>query len=156
MGQEHHNSTPWLIGAASLLLISSMVFAVLALQNQQFDELVLKLDRYGFTSASKQEMARVATIDALDIPADKRLILQQRTIFLGATPQMVLLALGEPMAEMRLPKTAESAAGTIVMVYRFSEANRPTVLRFDQENLLQAAEKRSMYEVQQLKRFASN
>ena len=68
-------------------------------------------------------------INKLSLTYEEKQILIQKTVFLGATSDMVMLALGAPKERFRAPKTAEFSEG-IVFTYHLPNDAQPTLLRF--------------------------
>jgi hypothetical protein len=108
------------------------VFFTLHIYRPQFmKELILVIDLFGMTDLGRSEQERLAAINRLPITYEEKQVLINRTIFLGATSQMVSLALGTP-SEHR-----EQATGTIY-VYYLPDDPRPTILKFSRDKLVQA------------------
>lgn len=94
-----------------------------------------------------EEVQRRDAIRQLAISEEKKQILMNKQIFIGAGRHMVLYALGSPKRrkDMRTLGRAEIEA----WVYHFDDDYRPTVLEFDQHNLTKAY-KASLIEIEQL------
>lgn len=85
------------------------------------------------TDHLKAEAKRMESIDILPISNEKKNILNNRTIFLGATKVMVRLALGEPL-QQRL-----SSDGSVTYWdYHLNEDIQATRLKFEDNRLVAA------------------
>lgn len=100
-------------------------------------QITLKLDRLGLTPENPVEIQRVSNINKLSISYEEKQILINKTIFLGATPRMVMLALGQPQEGHRTNDDLESKK-TVILVYHLPEELRPTMLKFDEGKLTHA------------------
>ena len=128
-----------------LVILLLLCGAFLYVQNYRKDELekfYLKFDSWGVTQVGRDELQRRAAIDALQ---DQGVIfvqqeaLKNRTVFLGATDQMVLLALGKPIKNPEMNTLNQQ-----VWTYSFDDYGRPTLLYFDKRDgkwILSKAEK---------------
>jgi len=105
---------------------------------EALDQLLLRVDVLGITEVGMKEKKRINSIRALEIPFAQKKILMERTIFMGATRQMVYLALGEPRKAERTKHTPSKQNITERWVYFFREDTRPTVLEFEGEVLVSA------------------
>jgi len=112
------------------------MFYILMYQPRFFDELLLQVDRMGVTPIGENEKKRIAEINTLPITYEEKQVLLNRTVFLGATMPMVVLALGEPNAGKRVNGNPDE---DIVLVYQFKDDARPTLLTFKDGKLTQAA-----------------
>lgn len=102
-----------------------------------YNQVKLKLSRFGFSEQSPQEVQRVSDINRLSISYEEKQILINRTIFMGATPRMVMLALGKPKEGHRMLDKAANKE-VIILVYHLPEELRPTMLRFEENKLVEA------------------
>lgn len=98
-------------------------------------ELIISVDTFGVTTIGQIEKARQFEINHLPITYEEKQVLLNRTVFLGATPRMVALALGEP--KERKKYRAAKGTGT-AYVYYLPDDPRPTILRFEGEKLVHA------------------
>lgn len=94
-----------------------------------------------------EEIQRRGAIRQLAISEEKKQILINKQIFLGAGRHMVVYALGTPKRrkDMRPLGREEMEA----WIYHFADDYRPTVLEFDQHSLTKAY-KASLIEIEQL------
>lgn len=106
--------------------------------------LMIKIDPFGLTPEGAAEKQRVAEIKALPIPYEKKQVLLEHTIFMGATKEMVRLALGDPKKMQR--HTDESGEVQEIWIYVFRLDKRPTMLAFEKDTLA-SAYKGSMLDV---------
>lgn len=112
-------------------------------------ELLLNVDAFGLTEVGAQERQRIAYIRQLDIPYEKKDVLINRTVFMGASREMVYLALGNPRSATKQydpnsKKTLETWA------YYFPEESRPTMLVFE-DGVLSSAYKGSALDIKKSK-----
>lgn len=108
---------------------------------EALDDLLVHIDVLGITPAAQQEQERQAQIRALDIPYEKKKVLMERTVFMGASRQMVFLALGEPKTARYVKGKQAHANGKNVTeqwIFFFKGDARPTVLEFEKETLVSA------------------
>lgn len=108
------------------------LFALKALQPDAFDSLMLTFE---LTPNSKEEKARLDRINLLPISDEKKKILTNRTIFLGASPRMAELALGEPIQRRG---NHDQTPTVDQWIYYFADDSRPTVLEFEDSKLAKA------------------
>lgn len=103
-------------------------------------DLMVHVDVFGITPQASQERERQSQIRALDLPYEKKKVLLERTVFLGATRQMVTLALGQPKDAQKVGKEKRSDGKNVTerWVYYFKDDPRPTVLEFEKETLASA------------------
>lgn len=101
------------------------------------EQVKLKLDRLGLGVEDPGEVKRVAEINRLPISYEEKQILINRTIFLGASPRMVMLALGKPK-EGHKTRDRLSGQESIILVYHLPKDLRPTMLRFENNKLTEA------------------
>ncbi len=98
-------------------------------------ELLIQIDVFGVSSASIEEKRRRNTITFLPVPFEQREALKNRTVFLGATKEMVILAIGEPKTVSK-PRSADKAEDKESWVYYFGDDARPTLLNFANNKLI--------------------
>lgn len=111
-------------------------------------ELIIKIDTLGITTLGAAEQKRVAEIRTLPIPYEKRAVLIDRTIFMGADARMVYLAIGAPRSRAAITKTSVGGTPTNAeqWYYHFDEDKRPTILEFE-DGILTSARKVSVVEM---------
>jgi hypothetical protein len=98
---------------------------------EAIEQLIVKVDVFGLSDAASSERQRLAQIRALDIPFEQKKVLMERNIFMGASRDMVFLALGNP-------NEAKKTEGGERWVYYFQDQQRPTVLEFKGSTLVSA------------------
>lgn len=96
-------------------------------QPEAMDKFLLKVDVLGVTDLARKEQGRLAQIRNLTIHYEEKQVLINHTVFMGATPEMVRLALDEPQ------KTVDKDIFKYY-VYYLPNDNRPTVLVFKKED----------------------
>ena len=106
----------------------------------ELEKFYLKVDKIGITDVGKAEITRQRSIknfkfNNLPLPFAQQEALINKTVFFGATSEMVLLALGNPASAPIV-----NDKGQEVWVYYFEDYNRPTYLYF-QNKILVSAEK---------------
>lgn len=121
-------------GTAPLLLIIVTLVYISIFQKDAVDRFLKKYDIIGVTGAGQDEKSRLYTINNLPIPFEQRETLKNGQIFIGATKEMIRLAVGEPAK-----KPTIDASGQEKWVYFFSENSRPTYLYFENDKLVNAA-----------------
>lgn len=101
-------------------------------------DLLISVDRFGITDVGAAEQQRVRTINRLrSITYEERQVLIQRTVFLGATREMVYLALGDPVCVLQVPATRQQPASE-AWVYYIEGDRKPTQLLFQNNELMNA------------------
>ncbi len=95
--------------------------------------LILSIDVVGMTAIGQAEQNRQATINTLPITYEEKQVLINHTVFMGATSQMVALALGAPSER----KPSDTGKGNLYIYYQ-PEDPRPTILSFEQDRLVHA------------------
>lgn len=101
-------------------------------------DLLISVDRFGITDVGAAEQQRVRTINRLNsITYEERQVLIQRTVFLGATREMVYLALGDPVCVLQVPATTQQPASE-AWVYYIEGDRKPTQLLFQNNELMNA------------------
>lgn len=132
--------------------VSLVTVALFSYLNRTNPEMVrsalLKVDMLGITAPAQAEKARVAAINQLGIPWEQREVLINRTVFLGATEQMVYLALGQPQAANKRVAAERGNRELTVWAYYLQDELRPTLLEFDEGKLI-GARKGSQLDVPQ-------
>ena len=123
-----------LLGALTpFILIALTIFYIATFQKEAVDGFLKKYDFLGFSETGQAEKNRQYLINNLPIPFEQRQALKQGTVFLGATKQMVELALGKPHGTPE-----QMSDGTEKWVYFFQDSSRPTYLYFQQDKLANA------------------
>ena len=102
-----------------------------------YKNIKLKLDKFGLAPEDPMEIQRVADINKMTISYEEKQILINKTIFMGATTRMVMLALGKPKQGHRGSKTANEK-DVVILVYHLPEELRPTMLHFEDNKLTKA------------------
>lgn len=147
MNHTRHNDRPKCgpIGVALKVLayLGVMVgvfggaFYMQTYQPELMNGFILEVDRFGITSIGQEEKTRRARINALPITYEEKQILINKTVFLGASAEMVKLALGDPREVHKANNDPKQGEGTIY-VYHFPKDARPTLLRFEAGRLTHA------------------
>ena len=105
--------------------------------NPQFHQhLLSKADIFGTSSASKTENQRINLINKLPISYEEKQILIGKTVFIGATQEMVKLALGEPKSQTATTVNGKIQASTYL--YYLADDTSPTQLQFVNNTLISA------------------
>lgn len=99
--------------------------------------ITLSMDVFGITQDAELEKKRINKIALLPISDEKKEFLINHTIFMGATPSMVKLALGDPRGEQQTV-TQDTNQPVMVLYYHFPEDARPTMLMFEEDKLVSA------------------
>jgi hypothetical protein len=123
--------------ASLLLLLAGGIFMIQKSSPILYLKLAVTFDVFGMNKEASKEKLRLEGIDLLPISNEKKAILINRTIFLGASPTMVELALGNPMDKSAAP----IEAGKPVVerwIYHFAEDINPTALEFQDGKLTSA------------------
>lgn len=125
-----------LIGRIALYLAMLVCVFAASLYLQLFQPMVVKrlilsVDVFGITDLGMAEKSRLNTINNLPITYEEKQVLMNRTVFLGATRQMVTLALGEPNKQ-------QQAGADNMYIYYLPDDPRPTILKFSRDRLVQA------------------
>ncbi len=134
--------SPWTMIAVSLAVIFVIIISIGTIyfiyqkEPEVVQEILFKMDRFGLIEKSPEEIQRVYDINQLSISFEEKQILINKTIFLGATPRMVLLALGEPKKGYKT--NGEMGNESIKLEYHLPKDSRPTVLVFDEGKLSHA------------------
>jgi hypothetical protein len=111
---------------------------------EAIEQLIVRVDVFALSEVASKERERMAQIAALQIPFEQKKVLMERNIFMGATRQMVFLALGNPVDAKSLLNDEDMLrrpAGdryTERWVYYFKDDQRPTILEFKEEQLMSA------------------
>lgn len=100
--------------------------------------LLIAVDRLGITAVGAAEQARIYHINHMPITFEEKRVLIERTVFLGATREMVELALGTPVCRLETPAYKGQAAMEH-WVYYIERDRKPTKLSFQNNELTTAA-----------------
>jgi hypothetical protein len=123
------------IGVIIALSIAAMIAgAVLKYRYPDvFFKMALAVDVLNLKGDTKQEKARINKITLLPISREKQELLVNKTIFLGATPTMVQLALGAPRGKNK----GYNAENKIEerWQYHFADEGKPVVMIFVEDKL---------------------
>jgi len=115
-------------------VISVMLLYMHDYQPALWTHLLIKVDVLGITHEAKEEQERLVAIEALPIHYEEKKVLVDHTVFMGATPEMVKLALGTP--QKVFSKSAGGTGNAFILtyyVYFLSNDIRPTILVFQQD-----------------------
>jgi len=108
-------------------------------QPQLLADIMIRVDVFGWTHVVRVEQERLDKINNLTIPYEDKQVLIKRTVFMGASPEMVELALGKPI---KMAKTYQLADGKNVSqlyyVYYLPNDKRPTIFIFKDDVLVDA------------------
>jgi len=124
----------WLIYITTIILTISVSFRYFEnCQPEAADKFLLRIDILEISDIAQKEQERLDKIktlkvyddDGQQVPIhyDQRQVLENHTVFLGATKEMVVLALGPPKGYL-------IANNFLRFVYYLSNDNRPTILEF--------------------------
>lgn len=134
---------PWKIISALAVILFIAVGAAFAynyayVQHPEvYKKIKIKLDKLGLIQQSPEEIQRVAEINKMTISYEEKQILINKTIFMGATPRMVMLALGQPKQGHKGDKTNEGK-DIITLTYHMPGEFKPTQLYFENNKLTKA------------------
>jgi hypothetical protein len=120
--------------ASLMVVVMTATFAIKASDPALYLKLSLTFDVLGLNPNAKAEKMRLDQIDLLPISEEKKEILANRTIFLGASTSMVRLALGEPLDQIET-KGEGTGASLTRWVYHFQQDLTPTALEFTDDVL---------------------
>jgi len=130
-----------ILRALPYIVISLLVYAVLfymqTYQPDMMTKLLIQVDVFGLTRVADQEQQRLAKIHDLSIPYEDKQVLTNRTVFMGATSEMVQLALGKPTKTAQQP-WAKKNVTLLYYVYYLPNDTRPTILVFQDDKLIYA------------------
>lgn len=131
----------WVILSAVFVLGAFAFYGLASAYPKQIRTFLITIDTFGITQVGANEQDRIRKINRLSITYEEKQVLIGRTIFFGATRDMVTLALGQPTCLETAQKT-ESSAAAEHWVYFIDGESKPTQLSF-QNNTLVAAGKTS-------------
>lgn len=124
------------------IILSVTVFILLhyltTYQPDALTRFLIKVDVYGLTDVGQKEQKRLYDIQNLPITYDEKQVLINHTVFMGASQEMVVLALGEPKKEVEKPWVENNNEMLTYYVYYVHDDKRPTVLVFDNDKLINA------------------
>ena len=122
------------------LVICVLVFGILSYvyvgRPDLTERILIKVDVFGITKVSRNEIVRRQQINALSITFEEKQVLANRTVFLDASPDMVKLALGEP--KKLIERTLEDKRLVVYLIYYLPNDKRPTILVFLSNKLVKA------------------
>lgn len=121
--------------AISVIALAATMFWLGAKFPYQVRELIISVDRFGITDAGAQEQNRIRLINRLSITYEEKQVLINRTVFLNATREMVLLALGNPVCAF---KTEAGNNAPEFWIYYIRNESKPTQLQFVENQLTSA------------------
>ena len=130
-------SIPWKklipVSFIAFILIGSLgiFYYVYKYEPQLFSVFSDDFKKAGFIEDSPAEIARRNKINQLPIEYEKKQILINKSVFLGATPKMVMLALGQP-------RSGHKSGSEVILVYHLPNESRPTALKFQDSKLVDA------------------
>lgn len=99
---------------------------------EDIERFLRQVDGFGFTEVGLREMQRAEMINRLEIPYEKKQVLIQRNVFMGASSYMVQLALGKPQS------VRQDKHKNVFLIYYIENDNRPTIFVFQQDALVKA------------------
>lgn len=121
-----------------ITLLGSFAFYSLASAYPgQIKAFIVAVDRFGITQVGANEQDRIRKVNRLPITFEEKQVLISRTVFFGATRDMVTLALGEPSC-MESTATTESTPASEHWVYFIEGELKPTQLVFQNNTLVSA------------------
>jgi hypothetical protein len=120
-----------------IVLIYGMLFYLENYRPELMTRILLQVDVFGFTRIANMEQGRLEKIKELAIPYEEKEVLLNRTVFMGATHEMVKLALGEPKKVVERMWEGKGVMLTYY-VYYLPNDNRPTILVFQEDKLVNA------------------
>ena len=126
-----------------LLLASAGVYAYVYTQRPDIiKQVLLKVNDFGLVETrTAEDLDRIDQINQLSISYEEKQVLINRTIFMGASPRMVMLAIGKPKSGHKVVND-HTGRESVILVYHLPKELSPTILQFD-EGKLSKAEKGS-------------
>lgn len=127
-----------------LLLCLTIAAAGIFLIKERHPEIYYSINIYtGFMENKEtriKEKRRIDSIQLLPISLEKKNILISRTIFMGATTNMVELALGKPLNSNQVNVKHKDGSSTLLdnWIYHFPNDTRSTLLQFENNQLVSA------------------
>jgi hypothetical protein len=119
------------------VLVSATLYYLESYQPELMSKLMIQVDVFGFTRVAQAEQERVGKINELSIPYEDKQVLINRTVFMGATEDMVKLALGSPWKVEERMWEAKKTMLTYY-VYYLPDDKRPTILIFQDHQMIKA------------------
>jgi hypothetical protein len=123
-----------------ILIAISFYVTLFYLENYQpemWNRMLLEVDVFGFSRAAQEEEARLDKIKNLTIPYEEKQVLIDKKVFMGATTEMVKLALDKPYKIVERPWEGKNITLTYYIYYLKTDT-RPTVLVFEEDKLVYA------------------
>jgi hypothetical protein len=106
---------------------------------QVMADILLEVDFFGWSDIAQVEQDRLDKIKNLTIPYEEKQVLVRRTVFMGATTEMVGLALGKPMKTYEANALVDGAnIHQVYLVYYLPGDKRPTFFVFRNDVLMDA------------------
>ncbi len=122
-----------LLGILLAMIVYLGLFYMENFQPELMNSFLIKVDIFNITQAAKEEHKRIEDIKDLTIPYEEKQVLVNRTVFMGASQDMVRLALGEPRKTWVQTKYQE-----VYYVYFLPNDKRPTIFVFETNKLIKA------------------
>lgn len=115
-----------------------------------FYDIIMDVDFIGISDTSHAEKQRLSSIALLPISDEKKQYLINHSIYMGAAPHMVMLALGNPRG---IQETNDPTTNTqqLIYIYHFDKDSRPTMLAFEDNKLIAAQKAPVSFKYTQLK-----
>ncbi|MEI6729887.1 MAG: hypothetical protein WCL30_01390 [Pseudomonadota bacterium] len=107
-------------------IIYGVLFFTQKYQPEAMNKFLISIDIIGASEAAKQENYRLSQIRNLRLTYPEKQVLVNRTVFIGATKEMVKLSLGDPKKEIW-------KNDKLYYVYYLPNDSKPTLLVFDYE-----------------------
>ncbi len=126
----------WLL-LSGVLVAFGITYWIASAFPDKIRNLLIAVDRFGITEIGAAEQNRANTINTLTITYEEKQVLINRTVFFGASRDMVTLALGKPVC-VRQSAATENAPATEFWVYYIEDDRKPTQLAFQGNELISA------------------
>lgn len=127
-----------------VLLTLTLAMGIKVANPKMYLQMALAVDVFGFSETLSREKSRLEKIDLLPISNDKKNILVNNTVFIGATTGMVKLALGNPARKAALSdSSAVNGDHSERWTYHLEDTRVPIVLYF-RGGILESVESRSL------------
>lgn len=107
-----------------MVIIYGVLFYTQKYQPELVNKLFINIDIIGVTEIAKKENERLYEIRNLNLTYPEKQVLMNHTVFIGATKEMVKLAIGEPKKEIW-------KNDKLYYVYYLPGDSRPTLLVFN-------------------------
>jgi hypothetical protein len=138
-------STPLVQGMLRYLpffIIFFLTFGILAIiqqyQPELMNRLLLTVDVFGISQTARDEQFRESAINHLPVTFEEKQVLLKHTVFLGASTEMVRLALGSDPKKVYQRVIPEQKTTLTYYIYYLPNDQRPTVLIFVNDKLEKA------------------